>query len=64
MEKYGIMREYECRCGMKIVTPNNVHPQELEKQGQLLSVEDHTHVWKESGDGQEKGRSVRPDEHK
>lgn len=51
MIKYGVMKEYKCKCGMHVVTPGNTTPQALEKRGELLTPSGHTHEWVEVEDG-------------
>ena len=45
MDKYGVLKEYECRCGMKLVIPNSAIPEDIEKLGSVNQLENHVHLW-------------------
>lgn len=49
MEKYGVMKEYECVCGKKITIPLRQKLEDLEKTGELDNPADHKHEFKITG---------------
>jgi hypothetical protein len=63
MEKYGVIREYECECGTKIQVPDAAVVS-FEKNAETVpGPSGHAHVFKEKKDvtGETEGRVLRPD---
>lgn len=62
MEKYGVVREYECECGQTIKVPDNSMSPEILKTGEVREPK-HMHTFKEKADvtGETEGRVLRPD---
>jgi hypothetical protein len=63
MEKYGVIREYECECGTKIQVPDAAIVPFEKNAESAPGPSGHAHLFKEVKDatGETEGRSVRPD---
>ena len=60
MDKYGVMKEYICPCGYRVIMPGNQMGSGIVKSG---GAEGHVHVLTEIQDGRrpDKSPDIRPD---
>ena len=63
MEKYGVIREYECECGTKIQVPDAAIVSFEKNAESLPGPSGHAHLFKEVKDvtGETAGRVLRAD---
>jgi hypothetical protein len=54
MIKYGVLKEYKCECGQTVTVPEGTPVDNLEKVSQIVTVENHIHIWKPVEDEREK----------
>ena len=59
MEKYGVIREYECECGTKIQVPDSATVPLEKSAGSVPGASGHVHEFKEVENvGETIGRSI------